>query len=195
MSDPEIVKRTQTDVAYRWFLGLNLDDKVPDDTTISHFRSKRLGDKPFEEFFNAIVKKCIDKDLVKNKGYMIDSTDVAANVNYPSEEKLLCNAYRRMLREIKKYNTRLSIENLNEFEKDIKVEYEKSEKVTMQTYCKIAKIHLEEIYVKFYEELSKKEKVYDMFVTVWRIIEQYGESKYTKDKIIILLLMKKVKLF
>ena len=184
MSDPEIVKRTQTDVAYRWFLGLNLDDKVPDDTTISHFRSKRLGDKPFDEFFNAIVKKCIDKDLVKSKRYMIDSTDVAANVNYPSEKKLLCNAYRRMLREIGKYNTRLSIENLNEFEKDIKVENEKSEKVTMQTYCKIAKSHLEEIYVKCYEELSKKEKVYDMFVTVWRIIEQYGESKYTKDKII-----------
>lgn len=184
LSDPEVVKRTQTDMAYRWFLGLNLDDKVPDDTTISYFRSKRLGDKPFEEFFNAIVKSCIDKDLVKSKRYMIDSTDVAANVNYPSEKKLLCNAYRRLLREIGKYNESLSMDNLNKFEKDIKMEYEESEKVNMQTYCKIAKKHLEEIYVQYYDELSKKEKVYDMFVTVWCIIEQYGESKYTKDKII-----------
>jgi transposase len=80
LSDPEIVKRTQTDVAYRWFLGLNIADKVPDNTTISHFRSKRLGDKLFEEFINAIVKTCIDKELVKSKRYMIDSTDVAANI-------------------------------------------------------------------------------------------------------------------
>lgn len=184
LSDPEIVKRTQTDMAYRWFLGLSLDDKVPDDTTISYFRSKRLGDKPFEEFFNAIVKKCIDKDLVKSKRYMIDSTDVAANANYPSEKKLLCNAYKRVLREINKYNKTLSIEKLNEFEKDIKLEYEKSEKVSMQTYCIIAKKHLEDIYVQCYDVLSKKEKIYDMFVTEWCIVEQYGESKYTKDKII-----------
>jgi transposase len=61
------VKDYYSEVAYRWFLGLNIADKVPDDTTISHFRSKRLGDKPFEEFFNAIVKTCIDKDLVKSK--------------------------------------------------------------------------------------------------------------------------------
>lgn len=184
LSDPEIVKRTQTDIAYRWFLGLNLDDKVPDDTTISHFRSKRLGDKPFEEFFNAIVKICIDKELVKTKRYMIDSTDVAANANYPSEKKLLCNAYKRVLREIEKYNKNLSMEKLNEFEKDINLEYKKSEKVSIQTYCKIARKHLEEIYVQFYEELIKKEKVYDMFVTVWCIVEQYGENNYTKDKII-----------
>jgi hypothetical protein len=115
---------------------------------------------------------------------MIDSTEVAANVNYPSKKKLLCSAYKRVLREIEKYNKRLAIEKLNEFEKDITMEYEKPEEVSMQTYCKIAKKHLEEIYVQCYEELRKKEKAYEMFVAVLSIIEQYGESKYTKDKII-----------
>lgn len=56
LSDPEVVKRTQTDMTYRWFLRLNLDDKVPDDTIISYFCSKRLGDKLFEEFFDYISK-------------------------------------------------------------------------------------------------------------------------------------------
>lgn len=37
LSDRKVVERAQTDVALRWFLGLNIDDKVPDDTTISYF--------------------------------------------------------------------------------------------------------------------------------------------------------------
>lgn len=85
LSDRQVVERAHTDIAFRWFLKLTIDDKVPDDTTISHFRSKRLGDKPFEEFFNAIVQKCIDNDIVKTKRYIVDSTDVQANVNYPSD--------------------------------------------------------------------------------------------------------------
>lgn len=42
LSDPEVVKRIQTDVAFRWFLGLKLDDEVPDDITISHFQRKYI---------------------------------------------------------------------------------------------------------------------------------------------------------
>ncbi len=57
LSERKVVERTQTDVVFRWFLGLTLDD-----TTISYFRANRLGDKPFEEVFNTIVQKCIDAD-------------------------------------------------------------------------------------------------------------------------------------
>ncbi len=59
LSDVQVVKHIQTDVAFRWFLDLGLYDKVPDDTTISYFRAIRLKDKPFEEFFNKILEKCI----------------------------------------------------------------------------------------------------------------------------------------
>ncbi|WHH60630.1 transposase [Petroclostridium sp. X23] len=52
LSDPEVVARVRTDVAFRWFLGLNIEDDVPDDTTISHFRINRLGDEYFDNFFN-----------------------------------------------------------------------------------------------------------------------------------------------
>jgi transposase len=67
LSDVEIASRIKTDIAFRWFLRLNLDDETPDDTTISHFRVHRMGKEKFEEFFNEIVGKCIEKDLVKTK--------------------------------------------------------------------------------------------------------------------------------
>lgn len=30
LSDPQVVNRIQTDIAFRWFLGLSIDDEVPD---------------------------------------------------------------------------------------------------------------------------------------------------------------------
>lgn len=41
LSDVKVIKRAQADIVFRWFLGLGINDQVPDDTTISHFRSNR----------------------------------------------------------------------------------------------------------------------------------------------------------
>jgi len=54
----------QTDIVFRWFLDLGIKDTVPDDTTISHFRVNRLTEDHFEIFFNEIVKRCIEYDLI-----------------------------------------------------------------------------------------------------------------------------------
>src|SRR5665647_3743974 len=35
LPDVEVAKRASTDVVFRWFLKLGIDDKTPDDTTIS----------------------------------------------------------------------------------------------------------------------------------------------------------------
>ena len=78
LSDPQVVLRTQTDVAFRWFLRLKLDEKVPDDSVMSRFRTERLADQGVDEMFKDIVKQCIENDLIKTHRYMIDSTDVAA---------------------------------------------------------------------------------------------------------------------
>lgn len=115
LSDKKVVKRIQTDIAFRWFLGLSLDDEVPDDSTISYFRTNRIGEEYFDKFFNEIVKKCIEMDIVKSKRYLIDTTDVAANVNYPSDKKLICDAFRKVIREIRRFNGSLADQQLIQF--------------------------------------------------------------------------------
>lgn len=152
LSDLEVVKRIRTDVAFRWFLGLNIDDEVPDDTTISYFRVNRLGEEYFEEFFNEIVKKCMEKDLIKTRRYIIDTTDVAANVNYPSNKKLICDAFRKVINEIKKFNETLAIQELEQFEISIEKEYELNDKVNLKKYLEIANSHMEYIYLKTYDQ-------------------------------------------
>lgn len=184
LSDRKVEERCKTDIIFRWFLRLNIDDEVPDSTTLVNFRSIRLGDKPFEEFFNEIVQQCIDNDLVKINRMIIDSTDVAANVNYPREKKLVCNAYRKLIKELAVIDGAYSEIKLQEFEKEIDDEKKISEKTDIKKYCKVAKRHAEEIYIKTYDELKESPKYYDAFVTLWRIIEHYGENKTKTDRII-----------
>lgn len=92
----EVIKRIQTDVVFRWFLNLGINDSVPDDTTLSFFRIQRLTEKHFEAFFTEIVKKCIEKDFIRTNRFIIDSTDVAANVNYLSIKKLARIAFNKV---------------------------------------------------------------------------------------------------
>ncbi|WP_411680014.1 hypothetical protein [Clostridium thailandense] len=61
--------------------------------------------------------------MVKNKRFIIDSTDVAVNANYPRDKKLLCNAYRKLIRELNKFNPLVAKEKLKEFENDIEHEH------------------------------------------------------------------------
>lgn len=182
LSDVQVKKRIQTDIAFRWFLGLNLDDEVPDDTTISYFRAVRLKEEDFEEFFNEVVEKCIEYDLIKTKRFIIDTTDVAANVNYPSDKKLLRDAFRKVIKEIRKFNENLAEEQLQKFENKIEKEYEQSEKVSLKTYLEIAQKYAEYLYLKTYDELQTNENYKDAFGILWDIIDQYTNDK--KDKII-----------
>jgi transposase len=66
-SDRKVVENARVNLAYKYFLGLAVDEGVPDDTTISYFRATRLGEDKFRGVFDNIVCQCIDKGLVTGK--------------------------------------------------------------------------------------------------------------------------------
>ena len=72
-------QRIQTDVALRWYLGLDLFDRVPDHSTISQLRWRKLA-------FREVVRQCIAKGLASGRLVGTDSTHVKANVSRGSEE-------------------------------------------------------------------------------------------------------------
>ena len=182
LSDLSVVSRIRTDIAFRWFLSLSLDDEVPDDTTISHFRIHRLKEEHFEEFFNEIVRKCIEKDLVKTRRYILDSTDVAANVNYPSTKRLICNGFRKVIKEIRRFDENLADQELKKFEGDIDIEYDKDEKVSLSKHLEIAQKHMEYLYLKTYDQLNESERYAKAYGILWDIINQYKSEG--KDRIV-----------
>lgn len=72
-------------MAYRWFLGLDLDDRIPDHSTISQNRRRRFhGENLFFRLFEHILHLCIEKGLVDGKVILTDSTHVKASASFNS---------------------------------------------------------------------------------------------------------------
>ena len=186
LSDLKAVERITTDVAFRWFLGLKLDDSVPDDTTISYFRINHVREDKFEEFFNQIVKQCLAKGLVKSRRFIIDTTDVAANVNYPSEKKLARKAFENAIKELEKLNFELAKEQLEKYEKDIQREYDQKEHVESKKHFEITREHLGYLYIKTYDLLQENNtesfKYQEAFDICNTLVNQYLNNE--KDKIV-----------
>lgn len=81
-SERQLVKDIEVNVAYRWFLGLNLNEKVPDDSTISQNRRRRFKDNDIaQKIFDRIVIKAMELGLVSGKVLYTDSTHIKANAN------------------------------------------------------------------------------------------------------------------
>ena len=81
-SERQLVREVQVNVAYRWFLGLNLTDKVPDASTFSQNRRRRFNESDvFQQIFDEIVLQAIAKRLVSGKHLFTDSTHLKANAN------------------------------------------------------------------------------------------------------------------
>lgn len=85
-SERQIELRIQTDVALRWYLGLDLFDAVPDHSTISQLRRRKPKfRKVFRRLFEEVVRQCIEKGLVSGRLVATDSTHVRANASRASE--------------------------------------------------------------------------------------------------------------
>ena len=81
-SERELERQIQTNVAYRWFLGLNLTDKVPHHSTISWNRRTRFKDTDiFQEVFDEIVLQAMNHRMVSGRVLFTDSTHLKANAN------------------------------------------------------------------------------------------------------------------
>lgn len=81
-SERQLVREIQVNVAYRWFLGLRLTDKVFDASTISQNRRRRFRDSTIhQEIFDEIVCQAVTAGLVDGTVLYTDSTHLKANAN------------------------------------------------------------------------------------------------------------------
>jgi transposase len=79
-SERRLMKEIHVNIAYRWFLGLDLDDPVPDHSTLSQLRRRKFKDSTlFQDIFDEVVRRCMDAGLVDGKLLLSDSTHLRAN--------------------------------------------------------------------------------------------------------------------
>ena len=79
-SERKLEQEIRMNIAYRWFLGIDFDEPVPDHSTISQLRRRKFcGTTVFQDIFDEIVRKCIEAGLVTGKLLLTDSTHIRAN--------------------------------------------------------------------------------------------------------------------
>jgi transposase len=84
-SERRLMEEIQVNLAYRWFLGYDLDEAIPDHSVLSKARV-RFGMDVFEAFFNRTVDLCREAGLVHGEATFVDSTLIQANAALASLE-------------------------------------------------------------------------------------------------------------
>ncbi len=78
----QTIREIEVNVAYRWFLGLDLTDKVPHFTTFGkNYYRRFVGTDIFEKIFARVLEEAIRRKLVNPKEIFVDATHVKASAN------------------------------------------------------------------------------------------------------------------
>src|ERR1700741_2758269 len=81
-SERALCRDVQVNLAYRWFCGLSIEDKIPDHSAFSRARNDRFGDsRIFRRVFERVVEACIRAGLVGGEGFAVDSSLIVADAN------------------------------------------------------------------------------------------------------------------
>jgi len=81
-SEIRLLQEVQVNIAYRWFLGYGIEDKLPDVSVIWQNRTRRYkGTDVPQQIFDNIVRQAIKHGLVDGKVLYSDSTHLKANAN------------------------------------------------------------------------------------------------------------------
>lgn len=81
-SERQLVREIQVNVAYRWFLGLSLTDRVIDASTFSQNRRRRFAGTDIEQtIFDRIVEMAVEHGLIGGRVFYSDSPHLKASAN------------------------------------------------------------------------------------------------------------------
>src|SRR5213592_4778324 len=81
-SERLLCREVMVNLAYRWFCGLSIEDKIPDHSAFSRARNERFRDSDiFRRVFERVVEACIAAGLVGGEGFAVDASLIAADAN------------------------------------------------------------------------------------------------------------------
>ena len=81
-SERALCREVQVNLAYRWFCGLSIEDKVPDHSAFSRARNERFRESDiFRSVFERVVEACVAAGLVGGDGFAVDASLIAADAN------------------------------------------------------------------------------------------------------------------
>src|SRR6516165_9148679 len=81
-SERALCRDVRVNLAYRWFCGLSIEDKIPDRSAFSRARNARFRNSDvFRSVFERVVGACIGAGLVGGEGFAVDASLIVADAN------------------------------------------------------------------------------------------------------------------
>ncbi|EEO6567620.1 IS1182 family transposase, partial [Listeria monocytogenes] len=97
----QTIKEVETNMAYRWFLGYDFNQKIPHFSTFGKNYVRRFAEtEVFEHIFYRILKQAMEAGLVEPDVAFVDSTHVKANANKHKYHKKLIRKETRVYQEV-----------------------------------------------------------------------------------------------
>jgi transposase len=82
-SERRLFREVQVNLAYRWYLGYDLDEEIPDHSVMTKSRY-RFPVEVFERLFKRIIHLCKEKGLISGDYHFVDSSIVQADASRES---------------------------------------------------------------------------------------------------------------
>ena len=95
LSDREVLKQSQVNMAFRFFLDLSLHSPLPDPSLLTYFR-RRLGPETHQQVFQDLIAQARQQGLVQDRLRLKDATHVLANIAVPSTLALVAQVRERL---------------------------------------------------------------------------------------------------
>jgi len=111
LSDVDVVERSKTDLALKYFLDMAPEDDVIDPSLLTKFRKLRLKDEMLlNKLLSKTIELAVEKDILKSNTIIVDSTHTKARYNKKSARTLLLEQSKKVRKQIYQIDEKLKME-------------------------------------------------------------------------------------
>ena len=101
VSDMDVVERSKYDMSFKYFLGMSPEEAVINPSSLTKFRKLRLKDSNLLDLLiNKTVEIALDKQIIKSKSIIVDSTHTQARYNQKSPREILLEYSKRLRKSV-----------------------------------------------------------------------------------------------
>jgi transposase len=101
LSDEQMMQDLTVNLAYKWFVGLNPEDPLPETSLLTKFRTRRLKDISMDDIITEIVRQCVERGIIQSSnGIVIDTTHIEANTIKKVPERIMKQLARNIFKAI-----------------------------------------------------------------------------------------------
>lgn len=89
ISDEKMQLEGNLNLVYLYFVGLNSEEKLPEKSLLSKFRTHRLGEITLDDIITEMSKQCVEQGILKGTNVSVDATHILANTVKKTPERLM----------------------------------------------------------------------------------------------------------